>query len=170
MRSLILLVTLLFTLSLTAAPVVAQGRGQGQAKRAETTAAAGGKTAKAPKTPKTKTASAPKAKGSAKVKAVKTKTPKSTATSTTNTTSTTNATSTTNSTSTTTTVTTVTATTPTTRKVKNPKLEARLQKLLPTGTNVQDAASGFKNWGQFVAATHVSQNLGIPFAELKAQM
>jgi hypothetical protein len=63
-----------------------------------------------------------------------------------------------------------TATTPTTHSVKNPKLEARLLTLLPPGTVIQDAAMGFKNWGQFVAATHVSTNLGIPFADLKARM
>jgi hypothetical protein len=69
-----------------------------------------------------------------------------------------------------TTTTTVTPTTPTTQKVKNPKLESRLLALLPAGTNIQDASQGFKNWGQFVAAAHVSNNLGIPFADLKARM
>jgi len=54
--------------------------------------------------------------------------------------------------------------------VKNPKLEAKLLAMLPAGTTIQDASSGFKNWGQFVAATHVSTNLGIPFADLKAAM
>ena len=29
---------------------------------------------------------------------------------------------------------------------------------------------GFKNQGQFIAALHVSQNLGIPFTELKSHM
>jgi hypothetical protein len=64
----------------------------------------------------------------------------------------------------------VTPTTLTTTPVKNPKLEARLLALLPAGTTIQDASQGFKNWGQFVAATHVSNNLNIPFAELKARM
>ncbi len=64
----------------------------------------------------------------------------------------------------------ITPATPTTRPVKNPKLEARLQGMLPEGTMVQDAMAGFKNWGQFVAAVHVSNNLNIPFAELKAKM
>jgi hypothetical protein len=63
--------------------------------------------------------------------------------------------------------TTVTATTPTTKP--NPNLQQRLQVLLP-GINVTDAAKGFKNWGQFVAAAHVSHNLNIPFADLKAKM
>jgi hypothetical protein len=35
---------------------------------------------------------------------------------------------------------------------------------------VETAAAGFKNQGQFIAALHVSQNLGIPFAQLKAAM
>jgi hypothetical protein len=29
---------------------------------------------------------------------------------------------------------------------------------------------GFKNQGQFIAALHVSENLGIPFTELKSHM
>src|SRR5215813_7307916 len=52
----------------------------------------------------------------------------------------------------------------------NPKLASKLQSLLPPGTNLQTAASGFKNLGQFVAAVHVSHNLGIPFDQLKAKM
>ncbi len=52
----------------------------------------------------------------------------------------------------------------------NPKLASKLQALLPPGTNLQTAASGFKNLGQFVAAVHVSKNLGIPFDQLKAKM
>jgi hypothetical protein len=52
----------------------------------------------------------------------------------------------------------------------NTKLSNKLQGLLPTGTNVQQAAQGFKNLGQFVAAVHVSHNLGIPFDTLKTKM
>jgi hypothetical protein len=52
---------------------------------------------------------------------------------------------------------------------QNPKLSARLEKLLP-GANLQEAASGFKSVGQLVAAAHVSNNLGIPFAQLKSTM
>lgn len=52
----------------------------------------------------------------------------------------------------------------------NPQLSAKLQNLLPAGTNLQTAAQGFKNLGQFVAAVHVSNNLGIPFDQLKAKM
>ena len=53
---------------------------------------------------------------------------------------------------------------------KNTALEARLQALVPAGTNLQSAATGFKNLGQFVAAVHVSHNLGIPFDQLKAKL
>ena len=42
--------------------------------------------------------------------------------------------------------------------------------LLPSGTNVVTAAGGFRNLGQFVAAVHVSHNLGIPFKQLKTDM
>ena len=55
-------------------------------------------------------------------------------------------------------------------RVKNPRLEARLLQLLPAGTNINEAARGFKNWGQFVAAVHVSNNQNIPFMELKSRM
>ncbi len=53
---------------------------------------------------------------------------------------------------------------------KNEKLQAKLLNLLPVGTDLKTAAMGFKNQGQFVAAVHVSYNLGIPFADLKAKM
>lgn len=52
----------------------------------------------------------------------------------------------------------------------NSQLASKLQGLLPPGTDLQTAAQGFKNLGQFVAAVHVSKNLGIPFDQLKAQM
>jgi hypothetical protein len=57
-----------------------------------------------------------------------------------------------------------------TRLSSNTKLASKLQSLLPPGTDLQTAASGFKNLGQFVAAVHVSHNLGIPFDQLKAKM
>jgi len=50
------------------------------------------------------------------------------------------------------------------------KLGDKLQGLLPSGMSLSDAASGFKNRGQFVAAVHVAHNLDIPFADLKATM
>ena len=49
------------------------------------------------------------------------------------------------------------------------KLATRLTALGYGGT-VFEAAYGFKNLGQFVAATNVSRNLGIPFEQLKLQM
>ena len=61
----------------------------------------------------------------------------------------------------------VRTTTPT--NVRNPQLEQHLQPLLH-GLSVADASAGFKNWGQFVAAVHVSNNLNIPFTSLKAKM
>src|SRR5579859_3879240 len=57
-----------------------------------------------------------------------------------------------------------------TRLSSNTKLASKLQSLLPPGTDLQTAASGFKTLGQFVAAVHVSHNLGIPFDQLKAKM
>lgn len=53
---------------------------------------------------------------------------------------------------------------------QNTKLSSRLQGLLPAGTNVGEAAQGFKNLGEFVAATHVAHNLDIPFDLLKERM
>jgi hypothetical protein len=57
-----------------------------------------------------------------------------------------------------------------------PNLSAKLTRMLPvdptTGTTMtlDKASLGFKNQGQFIAALHVSQNLGIPFTELKSHM
>ena len=65
---------------------------------------------------------------------------------------------------------TITSTTPTNQFVRDPRLEARLLKMLPEGTNLNRAAAGFRNWGQFVATVHVSNNLDIPFRELKTRM
>jgi hypothetical protein len=52
---------------------------------------------------------------------------------------------------------------------KNPKLVAKVQPLLPGGLSVEQAAAGFKNQGQFLAAVHVSHNLGIPFNDVKTK-
>ena len=41
--------------------------------------------------------------------------------------------------------------------------------MLPPGTDLKTAESGFKNRGQFIAALHVSKNLNIPFDQLKAK-
>jgi len=50
------------------------------------------------------------------------------------------------------------------------KLAARLTALLPSGTTLTQAAAGFKNKGQFIAALEASKNLGIPFADLQDRM
>lgn len=52
----------------------------------------------------------------------------------------------------------------------NPELATRVQSMLPAGTSMSAAAAGFKNQGQFLAALHASQNLSIPFDQLKARM
>jgi hypothetical protein len=52
----------------------------------------------------------------------------------------------------------------------NPRLVARLQPLVPSGMTLDQAAAGFKNQGQFIAALHVSKNLNIPFDQLKTEM
>lgn len=85
----------------------------------------------------------------------------------------TSSTTTTTSTSTTTTSTGGTSTTlsPVQQKLTSKtQLANKLQSLLPAGTNVITAAGGFRNLGQFVAAVHVSRNLGIPFSQLKTDM
>ena len=53
---------------------------------------------------------------------------------------------------------------------RNPALSTRLTPLLPPGVLLQDAATGFRNQGQFIATLHVSHNLGIPFPDLKSRM
>jgi hypothetical protein len=50
---------------------------------------------------------------------------------------------------------------------QNAQLSSKLSSLLPAGTDLQSAANGFRNLGQFVAAVHVSHNLGISFGQLK---
>jgi hypothetical protein len=49
-------------------------------------------------------------------------------------------------------------------------LNSKVGSLLPQGMSLNEASKGFKNQGQFIAALHVSQNLGIPFADLKTAM
>ncbi|MBI2817615.1 MAG: hypothetical protein HYX72_11820 [Acidobacteria bacterium] len=53
---------------------------------------------------------------------------------------------------------------------QNPALASKLTVMLPAGTSAQDAASGFKNVGEFAAAVHVSHNLNIPFDQLKTKV
>jgi hypothetical protein len=53
---------------------------------------------------------------------------------------------------------------------KNPQLEARLKAMLPSGMTLDEAATGFRNQGQFIAALEASKNQNIPFADLKREM
>ena len=56
------------------------------------------------------------------------------------------------------------------RLQKNTKLAERLEGRLPKGVDMMEAADGFKNLGQFVAAVNVSSNLGLNFEKLKTAM
>jgi hypothetical protein len=56
------------------------------------------------------------------------------------------------------------------RLQKNTKLAERLEGRLPKGTDLMEAADGFKNLGQFVAAVNVSSNLRLDFEKLKTAM
>ncbi len=51
---------------------------------------------------------------------------------------------------------------------KNTTIAGKIKTL--TGLDAQTACDGFKNLGQCVAAAHVSKNLNIPFACLRADM
>src|SRR5205823_1392202 len=52
-----------------------------------------------------------------------------------------------------------------------PQLQSRITAMLPTGMTLNQASRGFKNQGQFIAALHVSQNLGCNcFARLRTDM
>jgi hypothetical protein len=57
-----------------------------------------------------------------------------------------------------------------TKIASKPQLNAKVTSMLPKGMTLQQASMGFKNQGQFIAALHVSRNLGIPFSSLKADM
>ena len=60
---------------------------------------------------------------------------------------------------------------PIARKISShPQLASKVHELLPAGMTLNRASTGFKNQGQFLAALHVSRNLGIPFSRLKADM
>jgi len=50
------------------------------------------------------------------------------------------------------------------------QLAENLGKLLPAGTDLQLAATGFRNLGEFVTTVRVSTNLAIPFDDLKAKI
>jgi hypothetical protein len=52
----------------------------------------------------------------------------------------------------------------------NPQLRARLESMLPSGLTLEQAAAGFRNQGQFIAALQRSQNHDISFVDLKTAM
>jgi hypothetical protein len=52
----------------------------------------------------------------------------------------------------------------------NPNLVARLKPLVPSTMTLDQAADGFRNRGQFIAALHAAHDLNIPFDQLKAEM
>ena len=51
-----------------------------------------------------------------------------------------------------------------------PQLAERLTQMLPEGMAMEDATADFSNLGGFVSTLHVANNLGVPFADLKASM
>ena len=53
---------------------------------------------------------------------------------------------------------------------RNAKLSSKVAQLLPAGTDLQSASSGYWNLNQFVAAVHVTNDLGVPFDQLKQRM
>ena len=67
--------------------------------------------------------------------------------------------------------TTATPLNPIAAKLQGKPLGSRIEQMLvPTGMTLNAASDGFRNQGQFIAALHVSQNLSVPFADLKATM
>src|ERR1051325_592747 len=52
----------------------------------------------------------------------------------------------------------------------NAALTAKLTPLLPSGMSLADAAKGFRNQGQFIAALHAAKDQGVSFVDLKAEM
>jgi hypothetical protein len=155
MKLVTIAVATIFALSAASASVYAQGRGNGQAKKTTVSGPKAKSTAQTTRTAKAETravkaeARAAKATAKAETRAAKTTAKAETRAAKTQTT---------------------TTTTETNAFKTNPNQEARLVAMLPPGTNIQDAALGFKNRGQFIAAVNASTNHSIPFFELKARM
>lgn len=57
-----------------------------------------------------------------------------------------------------------------TKLTGNPARLARVQAMLPAGMTLEQASSGFRNQGQFLAALNASKNRGLPFADLQWAM
>ena len=49
-------------------------------------------------------------------------------------------------------------------------LAEHVSKKLPPGADLRESASGFRNLGDFVSAVHASDQLKVPFKEVKARM
>jgi hypothetical protein len=57
------------------------------------------------------------------------------------------------------------------RIAANPQQKARIEAMLTgTGLTLEQAADGFRNAGQFIAAVEASKNQSIPFGSLKSEM
>jgi hypothetical protein len=54
--------------------------------------------------------------------------------------------------------------------IQQAQVETRIRPLLPAGTDLQAAATGFRNFGEFALVVHASHNLEIPFHQLKARV
>ena len=145
-----------------------------KAAKVTTVNAAKGTAARPPKSPTVKAAKGPAVKASkgTTVKAAKTTTAKNTkATSAKAAKATTKDTrDTTNTPTAPTTETPVTLTKTQEKLQRNTNLAEKLERRLPPGTDLMEAAEGFKNLGQFVAAVNVSNNLGLSFESLKTSM
>ena len=53
---------------------------------------------------------------------------------------------------------------------KNPQQLARFSAMLPKGMTLEQATTGFRNQGQFIAALNASKNQGVSFADLQTAM
>jgi hypothetical protein len=165
MKFVTVLTAMVFALSV--ASVYTQGRGNGQAKKTSVST---------PKAKSTQTAkgTTKAAKAETRIAKADTRAAKATAKAETRAAKTAAKTARKSGTTTTTTDVADTSTTTTKSGMKAGKLntdqETRLLAQLPAGMTVQDAAAGFKNWGQFVAATNASINHSIPFDQLKTAM
>jgi hypothetical protein len=166
MRFVTVLVAMVFALAV--ASVYTQGRGNGQAKKATVSAPKAKSTQTAKQTTKATTKAA---KTETRVAKADTRTAKRTAKAETRAAKAeAKATRKSGTTATTATTATTTETTTTATGTRASKLNAEQLAQLPAGMTVEQASAGFKNWGQFVAATNASRNHGIPFDQLKAAM
>jgi cation transport regulator ChaB len=53
---------------------------------------------------------------------------------------------------------------------RNPYLSSILKPILPPHTTIMEAAAGFKNERQFIAALHLSSNMNVSFDKIKKRM